>query len=715
MEGLRVTKQRSARFAEAARSGALAALLAAAAFVLFAPALGYDFVYFDDARYTIENPHVRQGLRWSGIRWAWSHYCEGLWAPLLWMSYMLDVTVQGASAGSFHLTNVLLHSLNVALLFLLLVGAGGGRRRAAWVAAVFAVHPLMVEPVVWIASRKDVLCAFFWILSLHAYLAYGRRPGIGRYALTFACVTLTFLSKPVAVSLPLVLFLLDLWPLGRVRIGTAGPPFRWTTVVLEKMPLLILTIGFCVVAYLGQGRFGALKSAETVSLPARLLQIPEAYLFYLGKTVWPAGLSAVYPVHRDIRWASSLLGCGMVAGISLWAWRAGRRVPALLVGWLWFLVVLVPVIGLIRFGVAHVADRFMYLPLIGLLITACWLPEWLGGGRWHGRWLAAPVAAVVPLLCIPVTRASLPRWQNATVLAEAVLRLGPNPVMENKLGVGLSGMGRHDEAAGHFAEALRLTPEYPEARSNLAAALFNLGRNEEALDHCREALRLAPEFPDAHYNMASILSGMGEYEEAVAHYRRFLESRPEHAAAWFGLGVALAGLGRPDEAIPPFEEGLRLDPDFTEGHNRLGAALLAAGRAREAMKHFRETLRRQPEDVYACNALAWVMATSEDPALRDGAEAVRLGEAARRATGGRHAAVLDTLAAAYAEAGRFEEAVATAETAARLFRDKGKEKLASEAEGRMKLYQEGRPFRERRPGRHDEHNPAASGPSSAHS
>ena len=585
---------------------------------LYWPVQEFGFNNLDDPAYVMDNPHVLAGVTGKGLVWALVTREAEFWHPLTWLSHMVDCQLYGLKAGGHHVTNVLLHLANTLSLFWVLRRMSGAVWRSALVAALFGLHPLHVETVAWVADRKDVLSTLFWLLTLWAYSRYveeneerrGKIEGSARetshpscwsrvrwsstfyYGLALVLYALGLMSKPMVVTLPFVLLLLDIWPLRRLPLQSSSVPVL-ARLVAEKVPLLALAAITSVVAFQVQRDWGAMPTAAQLPWTLRGGNALVSYVRYFGLTLWPVNLAVFYP-HPGALPLRVVVSAGlMLAGMTVWVLRAARVRPALAVGWLWYVGTLLPVIGLVQVGVQARADRYTYLPLLGLFVMAAWsLGDWLGRWRW-GRVALAGGAVAVISACAAATGRQVAVWQNSVTLFE------------------------HALAAGW-------------------------------------------ESPLAHYNLAHALAKQGRTAEAITQYR----------------------------------EALRLKPDEPKTHDNLGLLLADQGRTAEAIAEIREALRLKPDRPGPLNNLAWILAANPEAALRDGAGAVRLAERACKLTAYQEAGLLDTLAVAYAEAGRFSEALATAETAIGIATRTGEKSLAEEIQARLPLYRAGRPYRD---------------------
>ncbi len=567
-------------------------LLVAATLAVYGQVRGHEFLNYDDDEYVTEHPFVRQGLSAAGLRWALTGVHSATWHPLTTISHQLDCSLFGLDAGAHLLVNVALHIASTLLLFGVLAGMTGRRWPSAFVAACFALHPLHVESVAWVSERKDVLSGFFWMLTLWAYWAYTRRATVGRYALVALSFALGLTAKPMLVTLPFVLLLLDYWPLGRFG-APAGASGR--RLVIEKMPLLLLAAAVSAVTFAVQRRAGALGGTDAFPIGFRIANALVSYAAYLISAVWPTGLAVFYPPRLALPAWQPIAAALLLAAISLVALRDWRRRPYLLVGWGWYLGTLVPVIGLIKQGEQALADRYTYLPLIGISIMLAWWVDDVTAAR-RGSARAAAVAAAAVLLAWGLTSwQQLHYWRDSEALFRHALAVtAENHVAHTNLGALLMRRGAIDEASAHFAEALRIRPTYAKAQINIGMALAARGDAAAALAHYQEAARLDPRNAMAHFNWGVALGQQGKADEAIEQYRAALALDPDYANARSNLGLALIGKGRTADAIIELEEVLRQRPDMAAAHANLAIALERAGRPEEALAHYFEVVRLDP-------------------------------------------------------------------------------------------------------------------------
>lgn len=584
------------------------AFLLAALFAVYFPVLGHPFLLLDDEAYLTANPIVRQGLTLRGTAWAFSTFHAGNWHPLTWISHMADVSLFGMAPGAHHAVNVLFHAANTLLLFGFLARSTGDRMRSAFVAALFAVHPLHVESVAWVAERKDLLCAFFFFLALHAYRRHAAQPSAMRAIPVAILHALSLMAKPMTLTLPFVLLLLDFWPLERTGAGTDGATRRGHSAVrllAEKIPLFALSAASAVLTIAAQGSWGFTN--QGIPIAQRVSNALLSYVGYLAKTAWPAGLSVYYPhpaAAGGIPLWQSAAAAAVLAAISFLALRRPRTRPSPAVGWLWYLVMLVPVIGLVQAGSQAMADRYTYLPLVGIFILVAWgIPaDLLNSGIARRMIPAAGAASVVAFSLLSVQQVAA--WKSDETLFRKALEANPrNHFAIDGLGTLRSKEGRFREAENLFREAIRISPGAQMPRTNLAAVLIRQGRLDEGLAEAQAALEISPGLPFARMTFASALYESGRLAEAVPHFEAAILGNPANLEARLALGACLAGLGRVKEAELRFLEVLRYDPANAHAFNNLGVLLEQAGRPVEAAERFRQALRADPGNGFALRRL----------------------------------------------------------------------------------------------------------------
>ncbi len=597
---------------------AIGLFLILATLVVFWQVRNHEFLTFDDNEYITDNPHVRPGLTLSGVIWTFTTAHASNWHPLTWLSHMLDCGLYGLNPGGHHVTNLLLHIANTLLLFLVLRRMTGAIWESGFVAALFALHPLHVESVVWVAERKDVLSTFFWMLTMWAYIRYSERPAFSRYLLVLLPFVLGLLSKSMLVTLPFIMLLLDFWPLGRFQFGQWGgdrrlhahrlvnpDPQRSSVLhlVLEKAPFFALSAASSFLTFFAQQMGGTVKSLEFFPLETRIANAFMSYIRYIGKMIWPQHLAVLYPYpDRFPIW--EVVGAALLlVSVSALVIRAFRRRPYLLVGWLWYLGTLVPVIGLVQVGMQAMADRYTYVPLVGLFIVVAWgfpglLKEW--GYR---RIVLATSGGLLVLILMVLTWLQVQRWQNNITLYHHALDVTTNNfLIHNKLGNVLFRQGRIDEAMPHYTEALRINPNFVEAYNNIGNAWVYHGDVQHAIDYYRKALSQAPDYADAHNNLGFALARQGKVEEAITHYREALRIKPDFVQAQYNLGIALADQGKNGEPLTHFDKALGKKSGDSNTHNNLGVALARQGKTGEALVQFAKALEIDPNFAEAhCN------------------------------------------------------------------------------------------------------------------
>ena len=552
------------------RVAAMGAALVVLTLAGFGGVLGNGFVGYDDGVYVAANEQVRNGLRGDAVAWALTATENSNWHPVTWLSHMLDVQLFGLEAGKHHRTSLALHAANVALLFLLLVRMTGALWRPAFVAALFAIHPLHVESVAWIAERKDVLSTVFWLLTLGAWLHWLSSRTAARYALVLVFFAFGLMAKPMLVTLPFTLLLLDYWPLKRATL----PPL-WK----EKLPLFAMAAASCVVTVVAQRAGGAIQSLESFTFPERLANASLAYAGYLGKTFWPASLAVFYPYPHAGLASPAVLGSALLLiGITVAAFRFGATFPYVAFGWLWYVGTLVPVIGLVQVGQQSMADRYTYVPLIGIFVAIAWGLAELGSRSRAARSIVAAGAACSIAGLFVLTRVQVGTWADSVSLfTHALAVTSHNWTAHNNLGGVFSEQGKTEDAIAQFEQALRIRPDFAEGHYNLALALDRSGRLPEAIEQYGEALRLRPDYAEAHYNLGNTLLRSGRLPEAIEQYGSALRLRPDDANAHNNLAIALNRSGRRAEAIAQYREALRIKPDFEAARANLRKAEEAAG------------------------------------------------------------------------------------------------------------------------------------------
>ncbi|MGA2788804.1 MAG: tetratricopeptide repeat protein [Verrucomicrobiota bacterium] len=845
------------------RSFLICALLCAMTLIAYWPVFDNNFINLDDYANVLKNPHMQGGLTWENVKWSFQAGYSGNWHPLTWLSHMLDVRLFGFDPRWHHLINLLFHIANSLLLFLLFQGLTGMTWRSAFVAAGFAVHPLHVESVAWVAERKDVLSTFFFLLTLLFYARFAREqkggsigqvaseaaiedasqrpssifhlPSSSSYYLALFFFALGLMSKPMLVTLPFVLLLVDFWPLQRVELADKHAGLKTLRLlILEKIPFFILSVASSWVTIVAQTRGHAVYTTERLPLYTRFANAATSCLIYLGHAVWPVHLAIFYPYRSAANFRDCLQVAGAVVvlvAVSFYALSRIKRAPWFATGWFWFLGTLVPVIGIVQVGGQAMADRYTYIPLIGVFICLVWAGAGFFAVRHLSEKIPAAIGAVIVIACVAVTRQQVKYWRDTFTIAnhalevtinnpvahdligqelgnegrcepavehfraaleadpgfdmarydlavaltrcadalvaegkieeairnyQSALRTKPLPSTLNNLGLAFGQLGRREEAVAQYTEALRLEPDNSMVRFNLASALAGEGKGEAAEKQFAEALRLSPDPLRTLMDFARILADQGRRAEATAKLREAVRRYPTNAAANLELGVNLmmsgqtneapgyfsaalqlepdlaeknlraakaymeqgrfdfarrclwtvswlkpddAGAhenlgifclrhGQPADALTQFEDALRLRPD-ARSHCDLGLVLTILGRHREAASHYETAIQLNPDSTEALNALAWLLATTPDSQLRNGTRAVVLAGQACRLTDFKQPLLVSTLAAAYAEAGRFDDAVQTAGKAIALATAANQPNLASRNQELLEFYRAG--------------------------
>ena len=823
------------------------AALIASTLLTYWPVLKNEFINYDDPDYVTTNEVVQKGLTAEGFKWAFTTGHASNWHPVTWLSHMADVSMFGMKPAGHHATNLFFHVTNSVLLLMLLWLMTGSVWRSAMVAALFALHPLHVESVAWVAERKDVLSAFFGILTLMAYAHYAvesKDSGLKSkvwYGVALGLFALGLMSKPMLVTWPFVMLLLDFWPLGRAtaedgrwrtEIGTV-----WKRLVLEKLPFMALVIASSIATVIVQKSGGAVTTAINLPVEDRLANAVASYLKYLGKTICPTDLAIFYP-HPEIRypissqwptWIIALGTLGLVT-VSILVIRQAKSRPFLVSGWFWYLGTLVPVIGIVQVGTQAMADRYTYIPLIGIFIGIMWMLAGMTNRNPSGRRLAIGASVVAISLCVVATRLQLPYWRdsfsifqhavnvtahNAPALAnlgteyikrgeydqavrlfDAALEADPHFANANySLGLIAQKLGKGDEAASQYRKAIQIQPDHVLARHNLGLVLWLQGKPAEAETEFLEALRTTPDFSEANLNLGNLLLEEGRPQEGQTFFKTALQNKPDSTTAQMGLALALKMQGRLTEAEIELRNIVRINPEHQEAILNLGVVLVDSGQTNEAATYLNQISRLNPgirdelfaagkelfalgknaaaEDRFAAaahlnptnsiilehlgllraqggkldsaaalytralkqrpsaesyyylamiqgiqgqvantltnlslavamkpdylvalNELAWVLATHPQQEFRDGKRAVELAERTTAASGDAEPRYWGSLDAAYAESGRFEDAIKTAQKVIVLANEKGQTNLISSAELRIKLYQQGKPFRQ---------------------
>ncbi len=665
--------------------------LALAVLAAYAPVWRAGFITYDDPAYVTANPHVQGTLSWAGLLWALTTGHASNWHPLTWISHMLDFQLYGMNPAGHHLTSVALHLANSILLFLLLQRMTKATWPGAMVAALFALHPLHVESVAWVSERKDVLSALFWILSIWAYIRFVEESGAGKakgktfYILSVVLFALGLAAKPMLVTLPFVLLLLDYWPLQRRQTPIAG-------LFVEKTPYFILAAASCMVTFFVQLQGGSVMPLARLPFGMRLANVPVACVRYVAKTFWPAHLAMAYPMLKWPVWAvaGATVLLLLLSGLALWRVRAQ---PWLAVGWLWFLGTLAPVIGVVQVGMQSMADRYSYIPSIGLFIAVVWAArDW--GVRLGAR-APAILGVLAAAICLVLTARQAACWENdQTLFLHAIQNTKSNFIAYAGLG-NYEGLHGHTNIAISYLEtSVRINPNFPSSRNNLGRILLMEGRNDEALAQLQKAVSLDPDLADARYNLGYALLAKGRVGEALDQFQAQVNLQPADFKAQNNMGTVLLQNGLAGDAIAYLQKAVEIKPADAEPHYLLGNALFRTGRVAEAIRHYEKAIQLNPDHIQARNDLAWILACHPDPSIRDGARAVALAMRADQLSGGQNPVVIGTLAAGYAEAGRFSDAIAAGKRACQAALAQTNSVLAELLEKRLGFYQAGSPWRD---------------------
>jgi tetratricopeptide (TPR) repeat protein len=743
---------------------AICGFLLLAVGLVFGQTLGHEFLAFDDNGFVYENPFVAPGLTLSGLWWALTDGPFGEWYPLTPISHMLDCQLYGLEPAGHHLTNVLLHGASSVLLFLVLLRMTDDLWPSAWVAAVFAVHPLHVSTVAWVAERREVLAGLFFMLTLGAYVFYTERPSLARYLAVVGLFALGLMSKPILVTVPFLLLLLDGWPLDRFRHAAGARPRAesgsWLgrlpiggRLVVEKVPLMALSAASCAMMLSTHASDQLIGQPDRLSLATRVANALVSYAAYIGQSFYPVNLSPYYPhlgTHLPIGWAvGSLILLVAITAVAAFFWR---RLPCLLVGWLWFLGMLVPVLGLVGTFLQARADNYTYLSQIGLSIALAWGAWSLyqsrqsrrAVGPWRWTLAAVSAAAVVALAAVAWHQTSY--WRNTeAVWTRAAACTTQNPlahyclagiyakqgrleeaIIQSRealatysiarkvtadthvlLAECLTAQGKTVEALANYEQAIRILPTVPMFHTRLAIAFAGAGKVDQAADEFREALRLDPAALPARVDLSNALLAQGKTSEAVAECRDVLEKDPRQVRAIVVLASALAAQGQTDEAISSLERASELEPSNAATHFRLGRALYDRGQSPSAVAHLNEAIQLQPDDAAMLWQTAWILATSPDASVRHGTRAVELATRAIQLSGGQEPRAIDALAAALAETNKFSAAIEAAEHASAIALARSDDALADAIDQRTRLYRQGLPYREPASPRPAKHAPPA--------
>jgi len=672
-----------------------------------------SFVSYDDPRYITENPDIKAPITWQSLGRALTQPHYYMWHPLTTFTNMLNYKLFGLNPVGHHLVSLLLHIASAMLLFKILSDMTGAVWPSAFVAAVFALHPVQVESVAWAAELKTILSGLFWMLTMAAYIRYTRQPSAGRYVLLLLVFGLCIMTKPTVVTLPLVLLLLDYWPLGRVKpVATRSHRGEWgrhtastpkekgrqevsmRLLITEKIPLFVLSAILSVITFSVQQRGGAVMPLEKMPLDFRIANMFISYMRYIGKTIWPSRLAAFYPplpanFPKTVETMCLLLFI-LITAFSIYI---GRRRKYIATGWLWYGGTLVPMIGLLQAGAQSMANRYMYIPILGLLIIAAWAVKDFVASRPRWKTVPAVLATAILLSMVILTRMQVRHWQNSMTLFEYTLKVSENNALaENSYGCALLEAGRVDEAVLHLSKAVRISPIFSDARNNLGKVFLKHGKLNEAIACFNELIKRKQDSAEVYYHLAMALSMQKKYDDAIKCLAKVLMLNPEYPGAHRKIGAVLLATGKIDEAIPHLNEALPTSTDQAQVYAELGAAYNQLGKYKPAIQNWTKAAELEPNSTGVLNNLAWLLATVNDASVRDADKAVKFALRACELTEHKNPVILDTLAAAYAAAGRFNDAIATAEQAINIVKASGRNDIINEIQNRVELYKAGRAY-----------------------
>jgi protein O-mannosyl-transferase len=689
------------------RTRLIALLLALVTLAVYLPVVSHGFILYDDGDYVTENKIVQDGLTLSGIHWAFTTYHSANWHPLTWLSHMTDCELFGPSAAGPHFINALLHVANTLLVFALwlrLTARGADAKSeteasesdaiwsAALLAALFALHPLHVESVAWISERKDVLSTFFGFLALLCYVHYAKAGGRRwphSYWLTLIFFACGLMSKPMLVTWPFVMLLLDYWPLRRLNMTNLRQ------LLLEKVPFFALTAISCVITYKAQS-IGAVKSLAAVPLVYRLENTPVGIATYLLKMVWPTKLAIIYPMPDAIAPVALIVSLAVLLFITIVAWQTRKESPFLLVGWLWFLGTLVPVLGLVKVGDAAIADRYTYIPSVGIFMAVAFGVQKYSKRFALPKFLLPAMAIIVLGALVMVTERQLQFWRDDESLFSHAIRVtAKNADAYINYGVALENDGKPVEAIAQYQQAVKYAPTSYMARADLGNLLYYTGKPEEAVEQYEQAVQANPNMRVLRDGLGTVLASLGRYAEATNEFYAAMLLDPGSAAPHFYLGIALAAQNDFTAATNEFAEAVRLDPSDPSTLVEWSKVLLQQRQDAEALDKLHQALQLDPNNFQTLTFAARVLASDERPGIRDGATALAFAQKASAITSGSQPVVEDTLAMAYAESGQFDKAQETVSHAISLATADGmKAETITAMQERQALYQKHQPWRE---------------------
>lgn len=779
-------------------------ILTLAIIAVYGQVRSHEFVNYDDEIYITNNWRIKSGINDDSLSWAFTSGYAGNWHPLTWLSHMLDWQLFGPNPTGHHFVNLFLHIANTLLLFIIFAQMTAAIWPSAFIAAAFALHPLHVESVAWAAERKDVLSTLFWMLTMFAYVRYIKIKSKNWYLLAMAFFALGLMAKPMLVTLPFILLLLDYWPLQRFQIGQTpklstdknSDRQSLQKLIIEKVPFLLLAVSSCIVTFIVQQKAGAVASTEKLDITVRVANAVTSYGTYITKMIWPTRLAMFYPhPGSNISMAKAAISAAILIALSIYIIRLAKTHKYLLVGWLWYLGTLIPVIGIVQVGNQALADRYSYIPLTGLFIIIAWGALDIFSKFNYKKNILAALAAIVLIASTICTYIQTSYWQSSITLFEHALevtennyiahfcisaplhdmdrseeanahtaeslRINPNYIEAlNGMGVGLIGEDKYEQAITYLARSIQLNPTRPESYVNMGISLLELGRIDEAianykkaleieknipviydnlgfalalkgnfeqavicfnkaialdpafvgahknlgatfaqmgnldkaLQHYSTALQLNPNFPEAHNGLSMVFLRLGNIEKAIEHLEKTLQLNPYFVDGHSNLGVLLVQVGQIERAIPHYIQALQINPKFATAYYNLGYALSLQGKTTDAIPYYKKALELEPNMPRALNDLAWLLATNNNPAIRNPKEAIQLAKKSCELTNNQQPANLVILAAAYAADSNFKDAIATAQKALELAKLSNKKDLINKLQTHLELYKAGKPY-----------------------
>jgi len=658
------------------------------ALIAYEPIRHNDFVSYDDPRYITENSDIQGDITFQSLGRAFTQPHYFMWHPLTTIVNMVDYKFYRLNPLGHHLTNLLLHIVSALLLFKILSDITRVIWPSAFVAAIFALHPLQVEAVAWAAELKTVLSGLFWLLTIAVYIRYTKKPRTGLYLLLLMVYGLCILTKPTVVTLPFVLLLLDYWPLGRAK---------WGRQIIEKIPLFVMSAILSVITFFAQQHGGAVMPLEKMPLDFRIANMFISYMRYIGKTIWPSQLAVFYPPLPSNLLKTTEATCALLfILITAFCIYIGRRRKYIAAGWLWYVGTLVPMIGLIQAGAQAMANRYMYISVLGLLIIIAWSAKDLIANRPRLKIISAVLAVAVLSSAIILTRMQVKHWQNSMTLFEYTLKVTKNnAVAENSYGCALFEAGRVNEAAQHLSNAVRIGPIFSDARCNLGQVFLKQGKLNEAIACFNELIKQKRDSAQVYYHLAVALSMQNKYDDAIKYFAKALTMKPEYPDAHRKMGAVLLAKGKAEEAILHLNKALQTSNNQAEVYANLGTAYNQLGKYKPAIQNWAEAVKLEPNNPEIFNNMAWLLAAVNDMSVHNPNKAIELAQQACKLTEFKNPAILDTLAVAYAAAGRFNDAITTAEQALYIAKSRDQKDIINEIQNHIELYKSGHAFIEK--------------------